>query len=791
MMRSTQSGIRAERTTLAKPKPFPPPRDYSSLSMRDLLEAREAYQIYLSQLENVVATAIGRYRILKEDWNAEHASDVKPPDGYKRPSGPRTLGNSIVRPWSWPAVLVFVRQWATPEELKTQAVPKTLYLRDGRVVPTCVIQATPDETPAPPVPGPSQVSGLLGGGYACVRQHQGTQHVGTFGCLVYREGSYFALTNRHVAGRDNAAISAIVRGETHPVGVSANMGITRKVMSEVFPSWPGDKTYLTLDAGLVQVSNIEQWTSQAYGIGEIGPLFDATEQTISLDLVGLPVRAFGGTSGVIEGEIQALFFRYASLGGFDYTTDVLVGPRTGTDTDGLAPFTRPGDSGTVWFYDPPAPPPVNEDDKPEANLDPAWGERARRLRPLVMQWAGQRFVEPDGEQSAFALGAFLSTICSALDVEIVRDWSTGHDEYWGKLGHFAIGWKACDELDGKLKTLMIRNQIRIGFGDSVLKKGSKFTVDNSQFVPLADVPDYVWVHSSKRKQEPVQHFADVDIFDIDGNPSLLERCIANPQNMSASIWKQYFDGFANAGVGPDEGVLPLRVWQLWEAMRKYVRDRDLVHFVAAAGVLAHYIGDASQPMHASYLHHGRSPTLIRNGREYPVRHDSQEYEDFRETRESDIHGIFEETMIEIDTLAALDGINDILDQAAPVLPAIENGHSAAMATIRLMHAAQTRLPPTVVIDADDPALGPKGRAKQLWNVLPIRQATLLCLADSVRVLAHLWTTAWHAGDGDSIDPADLVQFSKGRLMNIYRDEDDFAPSLSLAEMVGSGNFEPA
>jgi hypothetical protein len=83
---------------------------------------------------------------------------------------------------------------------------------------------------------------------------------------------------------------------------------------------------LTLDAGLVRIDNFEDWTSQVFGIGEIGPPFNATEQTTTLDLIGCPVRAFGGSSGVIEGEIQALFYRYESLGGYDYTTDVLYRP---------------------------------------------------------------------------------------------------------------------------------------------------------------------------------------------------------------------------------------------------------------------------------------------------------------------------------------------------------------------------------------------------------------------------------------------------------------------------------
>ena len=31
---------------------------------------------------------------------------------------------------------------------------------------------------------------------------------------------------------------------------------------------------------------------------------------------------------------------------------------------------------------------------------------------------------------------------------------------------------------------------------------------------------------------------------------------------------------------------------------------DTTRFLAGAGILAHYVGDACQPLHASYLHHG-------------------------------------------------------------------------------------------------------------------------------------------------------------------------------------------
>lgn len=788
-MENTQLGLRLNKSDLAATRPFPPRRDFSSLSMVDLLEAREAYHVYLSGLDNVVATAIGRYRIHKKDWSATHPPDVHPQKGVKRGSAPRTLNNSIVRPWSWPAVLVFVRQWASPGALGDQVVPRALYLPDGRVIPTCVILATPDESPAPAVPGPSQVSGLIGGGYSCLRHHQGVDHLGSLGCLVYRQGSYYALTNRHVAGSGGDEVRVYSHGDYHRVGTCADIGMARLLMSEIFPGWPGDKTYLTIDAGLIDIDNFDDWTSQVFGIGEVGATFDATEQSITLDLIGCPVRAFGGTSGVIAGEIQALFFRYESLGGFDYATDVLIGPRTGANENTLVPFTRPGDSGTLWFYDPPER--TQNETQDDEDLAPERGARARRLRPVAMQWGGQRFRVKNESPGAFALGTFVSTICRALDVEVVRNWSTGHDEYWGKLGHFAIGWKACDELSGSLKSLMIKNQARIGFGDEDLGKGSSFKMDRKGFVPLADVPDYVWISNQKaRPDEGIQHFADVDIRDINGGPSLLERCNKDPGNVSATVWKEYFDGFAAAKVGPEDGALPFRVWQIWEAMVEYLKAKDVIHFVAAAGVLAHYVGDASQPLHCSYLHHGVPPLVTVHGRKYPVPGHSDQFKEFKKTRESKIHGIYEETMLEVDAPAALAAVNAVLKKGGGPQRTIKSGHDAGVETARLMHSVQKRLAPKTIINADDPSLSANARSAALWKKANIRNATVASLADSVQLLADLWKAAWKAGNGNTIPAAKLVEFKEADLEDIYRGEKTFVPSLSLAKMAQSGKFEP-
>lgn len=791
-MKKGENAPPTPKAPLRRTPPFPPRRDYSSLSVRDLVEAREAYHVHLSSLDHVVGTAIGRYLIHEKDWYAEHPPNHPRPANVGKVKEPRTLSNTVVRPWSWPSVLVFVRKWHVDHGAGAEAVPRTLYLPDGRVIPTCVILAPPDEDPAPPImTPPSPASGLLGGGYPSVRDHQGAQSLGTIACLARKDGAYYALTNRHVAGGDGEEVRAFVHGGYERIGHATGQSVGRLLLPSVFPSWPANHTYLMMDAGLIRIDDIEDWTSQVFGIGEVGEIFDATEQTITLDLIGLPVRAFGGQSGVMEGQIQALFFRYQSLGGYDQATDLLIGPRK-HETHGfeVTPLTQPGDSGSLWFYDPPETE-VVKDPHQDLGSDPEPAERpnrARRLRPIAMQWGGQRLKGLDGTPSAFALASFLSSVCRALDVEVLRNWSLGHDEYWGKIGHFAIGWKACDVASGPVGSLMKKNQKHIGFGNAELGKGSEFRMGRKGFVPLADVPDYLWITSRGEDNEPIQHFADIDIHDINGGPSLLEQCVKDPKKLSAKTWKAYFDGFAKAGVGPEEGCLPLRVWQIWEAMVAYLRKGDVLHFVAAAGVMAHYVGDASQPLHCSYLHHGVPPMVTVKGRKYPVPRSDKRFKAFKKTRAAQIHGIYEETMLEVDPVAALTAIDADLAARPKDTRKIGSGHDAGMAIVRLMHASQARLKPMAIINADDPSLGPKTRAKALWGKPAIQKATVTSLADSVVLLARLWETAWAKGKGDQIPKSKLVDFGEKGLGPVPR-ETDFLAAMDLAGMVKSKQFD--
>jgi hypothetical protein len=786
------------------PPPFPPRVDFTSLSLRDLLDARDAYHVHLSHMENVVATAVGRYLIHQDDWYATHGPDEVRPADHPRPTEPRTLMNTIMRSWSWPCVLVFVRRWERSHHLRDSAIPKRLHLPDGRQVPTCVVLGTPDEALPPPVVEPGFASELLGGGYRCERHGQGTVEVGTLGCLVRREGAYYALTNRHVAGTTGEEVFARIRGERVRVGVSDGTAVTKQKLKALFPAYGDSNVFVNLDAGLVRLDNVSDWTSQVFGIGEIGEMFDATASTLTLDLTGLPVRAFGSTSGVLEGEIKALFFRYQSLGDFDYVSDLLIGPRRpsrkpkpGSSLALRRPAepkaeTRPGDSGTLWFYDPPSgrrPPPTGP--VTQRADPPEHPDRVRRLCPLAMQWGGQRMALPNGEKNAFALATFVSTVCRVLDVDIVRTWSTGHDEYWGKIGHFAIGWKACDRLGGKLGGLMKANQGNIGFGNDRLKEGSAFRMGRGEFVPLSDVPDYVWIGQKKvstRMAEGGQHFADMDIPSIDGGPSMLERCRQDPTNLDPAVWRDYFDGFAAQDVGPEEGALPFRVWQLWDLMVEALHvDKNVKAFVALAGVLAHYVGDASQPLHSSYLHHGPIPMLDRPGGKFPVRRGTTAYEEFKKERPAKIHAVYEQGMLEVDTLGALQAVDALLQSAHVTSTGIDNGWEAARATFDLMSDAHSRLSPDTLITLDDPTLTQPERGRRFWAIAKVRTETVRSLADSTILLARLWASAWRVGRGRDLPAAKLKAFTEPEIQKLYRTK-SFAPALTLTQMVNSGRF---
>ena len=719
-------------------------RRFSSLSIKDLLEAREAYHVHLAHLDNVFATAIGRYLIRRED------PDAKDPNAERATHSeePRTLHNSSVQRWSWPCILVFVDKWDTREAFAAKPdamVPRFLYLPDGRVIPTCVVFADrKDHSPSTSLP-PVFPSDLLGGGYPALQEVQGRNRLSSMGCLVTDGDQVFVLTNRHVTGEVGRPVYTVVAGRRQRVGVSAGRELGKKKFADVYGGWQGSRVLLNLDAGLVLLDDVNRWTAQIYGVGELGPIWDLNVDSFNLDIIGCPVRAYGAAGGALKGQIQALFFRYKTRGGFEYVSDFLIGPRSGDPTVG----TRPGDSGTIWFEDPPA----------EPAIETASKTQARQLRPFAMQWGGQTLSSPGSDITGeFALATCLSTICRELDVEAITDWNIGQPETWGKVGHFKVGALACELVDDAwLRALFLLNQANIGYSDQKLKEGLP-AHPRSGFVPLADVADFVW--RSIRQIDDNNHFADIDHKAGTGaaipakfrGKSLLQLTDGKPQNVQPKYWNDFY-----AAIGENKrGALPFRVWQIYDEMTGFAANSDLLRFVCAAGLMAHYVGDACQPLHISEHHHGSSQA------------------------ESGVHSAYEADMLDQYTDEMLAALAALAPTWAPAPVVAGGGQKAAVAVVELMRRTVTRLPPLKVVDVYMESAG-QGRTRKMWEALG--KDTAECLFDGSITLARLWEGAWREGRGGVANPAaPATACDKDALKHLYVD-DAFLPSYKLQDLV--------
>lgn len=726
---------------------FPPVRDYSSLSVRDLLDARSAYHLHLAHLPNVVSTAIGKYRIHRDDWHATHSPREPRPENVEPVTSEKTLYNTVVQPWSWPCVLVFVRRWidrvAFAQE-PDQMVPRALFLPDGRVVPTCVVRVEEQDAPAASADTPSFPRGLIGGGFALTSSLQGRDRLGSVGCLVTDGHLTYALTNRHVAGEAGEEIFSVLRGRLERVGVSAGKELQKKPFGDVYPGWLSERGYSNLDIGLIRIDDLARWTTQIAGLGPICMPLDLTTDNISLDLIDQPVRAYGGASGPLTGTISALFYRYKSVGGSDYIADVLIAPQQGS-------ITRPGDSGTIWCAEMPL----------ERTLDSPITQS--ELRPLAIQWGGHVIVDSQGDRKeahAFALGTFLSTVCRELDVDVVRGWNSGLPEYWGDVGHYTIGAKACQLFahNDRLSQLMLANLDRISYRDEKIQPKTFKGLSTAAFVPLADVPDKVWKtggNGARGGPEHPNHFADMD--KPGPNGTLLELTAAaggktNPKSVTVKTFQTYYDAVKDKS----RGLLPFRVWQLFDLMVAAAAKNDPAEFIAAGGVMAHYVGDACQPLHISYKFNGNPDELVAG-----------------KPRGTGVHEAYESHMLNRHGPEMLEALNRVLGlepgktASHGLTPFAKNGHDAAVQVVDLMRKAFQTISPDDIINTFVEA------PDQLWN--RHGEATVALLAEGARSLALIWESAWLQGEGKI---SNLGAVKPEQLSAKYLDK-EWAPSKTL------------
>ena len=711
---------------------------FANLSLADLLRARDQFHPHLVHKRNVVGTAVGRYLIRQSDpWPNEQddeSHDASTPGEEKRKE-PRTLENSEVREYSWPCVLVFVDRWVDESQFgkigeipASDYVPKTIYLDDGKAVPICVVLAPRDTSPPPRTTPPRMREGRLEGGYPIHTTVQNVEHTGTIGCLFTDGNKVYAMTSRHVAGEPGKELEA---ANGVAIGATSGLQLGRRPFEEVYAPWPGRNVFVHFDVALVEVSDLRKWSSGIYSVGAVGPLAPLSTYNLSLNLIGCPVRAHGAASGPLRGRIAALFYRFKSIGGFDYVSDFLIGSRT---RDPLP--TVPGDSGAVWVMD----------------GDEEENEGPKRM-PIAVQWGGTVL---GAERTTFALAANLSTIARELNVDVYRGPSVATFEYWGGEGHQKIGEYACALVTSpSLLALLTKNSLNIG--------------------ELANFPDREWKslrgnENNALNFENPTHYSDMDYRPPGGDS--LDDLTPDAASLDPQTWRDYYDGI-NWRTHRERGLLPFRVWQIYKDLVALIAaGNDVKSIVAAAGILAHYIGDACQPLHSS-IHDNGNRFRRKNG----------QHVNFMFKRSAQFYGKGVHTPYETDMLD--DHAGDVHDGIEAQLPAgtnhgmalVDTPRNAAWASIQLMRRARGRIDPLAIVETYAQAIKNGDYApSELWD--DHANETIDTMVDGCRTLAMLWDSAWKEGNGDAIDPNAFKTFQLNALKAICR-PGTFLPSRTL------------
>jgi hypothetical protein len=527
-----------------------------------------------------------------------------------------------------------------------------------------------------------------------------------------------------VAGEQGAIVYTRMGGTLREIGVSCGKNVGNVAFEEAYETWRGKNVIVNSDIGLIEINDINQWKTDVVGIGQIGELADLNVANMTLGLISSvkkledgkieiapQVKAFGAVSGEMTGEIVALFYRYKSVGGKEYVAEFLIGG-VGDAHLNIAH----GDSGTLWLLE------TTDDDEDNKVV----------YRPMALHWGQHEFVS-DKEKGSFpyALAANLTTACVRLNVDLVRGWNIDNDYTWGKTGHFKVAAKACELVSNqKLKKLLMANQKNIGYVDKALLDkdvvSGAYKDAKDKFVPLADVADIIW--RSKRPNDSANHFADIDEShpDVENGKTLLELCMKNDSHIDLDFWLKYFAAFDavapnknNGKVRPREGALPFRVWQMYADMVKYVKAGKLAEFVAAGGLMSHYVGDACQSLHISHLHHGRNKS------------------------EKEVHTAYETTMLDRKMSVVFTGINAQAKNVKVADLIGGRGKDAAKRVIQLMSFTHKNLSPETICDS---YTNNKHNATKMWD--DVKDQTIENLAEGCRVMAILWQSAWKEGGGD-------------------------------------------
>jgi hypothetical protein len=184
--------------------------------------------------------------------------------------------------------------------------------------------------------------------------------------------------------------------------------------------------------------------------------------------------------------------------------------------------------------------------------------------------------------------------------------------------------------------------------------------------------------------------------------------------------------------------------------------------------VSHYVGDASQPLHGSYLADGApaTPTSPAVG--------------------EGVHSAYDTAMVDAYAVEILAGLQATLTHRGAEQGPILTGHDAAVAVVRLMDRTAKAIKPIDLVEVfaqtqvGKTTQGPtvtKAVLATLWD--RFGAATVKVMADSTRTLAAIWEAAFSQGRGVSTIPtANTKAVDPAVLQALYQDP-DFVRSLDL------------
>jgi hypothetical protein len=392
---------------------------------------------------------------------------------------------------------------------------------------------------------------------------------------------------------------------------------------------------------------------------------------------------------------------------------------------------------------------------------------------------------PDGkEKFQFALATSVESACRLLEVDVVRDWNIGHPEYWGEMGHYTIGLKACDLISDdspKLKSLLSKNSENIGFDDAILRNPDEFHKKKAGYkaVPLADVADDIWrnptkyggrsglSHHPEKNNDANNHFADMDqpgAGEFEGK-TLMDLYKDSRDSLNTETWSRFYQLLSEAGEKTNPGALPFRIGQGFNLMVEYLsaEDPDIVGFLCVAGIMAHYVGDACQPLHISRMHHGDP-----DGDQRPVA--------------KKVHSIYETTMLDNHAGDVLDGLSKRLGKnSAKADSGIKSGKAGAQRLVDMMIDVWGNLRPEKIIATYAQGKNDTERADLLWKAHG--EKTLDNMAQCCTVLASLWESAWTVGKGEvKVKAQQIKEFDYEKDLRLKFRPQSFYPSAEISLM---------